>query len=158
MFNVCLAPGLNAGFNANLAPLVKGRQVKLKVPALEALNDTEIFQTFAVIKQKTAPTDYEQVRLFLDEKLKNDGAWNAAISSNLKEHYQVVRDLMEKRIRGIGSTPWGTNHLAHVRIAACAKFDKQEEKRKKAEEAWRKEQEEEQEKRAKRRGAHAPKK
>jgi hypothetical protein len=141
MFNVCLAPGVLAGFNANLAPPVKGRSVKIKVPALETLNDTEVFQTFAAIKAKTAPTDYEQVRQFLDDKLDNAKGWHAAIKANLKEHYQVVRDLMEKRIRGIGSKPWGNNQLAHVRIAACKKFDEQEDKRKKAEEKWRKKQE-----------------
>jgi hypothetical protein len=83
MAKVFLAPGVNK-------------------PPLQSVPDDQVGESFDAIqkKQAAALSDYEKLRLVLDNKLdEKQGAWETEVKKHhLKEHYEVVRDLFGPRI------------------------------------------------------------
>jgi hypothetical protein len=84
MAKVFLAPGVND-------------------PPLQSVPDDQLNESFEAIQKKPVASlsDYEKLRLVLDPKLdsKNKGDWATEVKKHhLKQHYEVVRDLLKPRI------------------------------------------------------------
>jgi hypothetical protein len=63
---------------------------------------------------------YEKFRYeILDPLLDtNPSGWDALVAKSVKEHYEVVRDLLAKRIVGLFyRPPWGLNVIADCKVA-----------------------------------------
>jgi hypothetical protein len=96
-------PRLN---NALLAPGTKNPPADLA-----SLTDAEVFQAFEAIQLKDTRglklSAYESFRLNdLDRLLdSNPSGWDQKVKDSVKEHYEVVRDLVKPRILGLFSGP-----------------------------------------------------
>jgi hypothetical protein len=84
MAKVFLAPGVND-------------------PPLQSVPDDQVGEPFDAIqkKQAAALSDYEKLRLVLDPKLDGKkGEWETEVKKHhLKQHYEVVRDMLKPRIQ-----------------------------------------------------------